>query len=95
MTARAGPGRADGGPRPRVGAVTHPLHTLRPRIQANLHETAPTAVMVGTAFEADELYHHAGEKSPPHRDPTDPPRRRANKRKGHGTYANDRPRSSV
>jgi transposase len=27
----------------------------------------------------------------PHRDPHDPPRRRANKRKGHGTYANDRP----
>jgi hypothetical protein len=27
----------------------------------------------------------------PHLDPADPPRRRANKRKGHGTYANDRP----
>jgi transposase len=32
-----------------------------------------------------------GKKGTPHRDPTDPPRRRANKRKGHGTYANDRP----
>jgi transposase len=32
-----------------------------------------------------------GKKSTPHRDPTDPPRRRANKRRGHGTYANDRP----
>src|SRR6266540_1440375 len=32
-----------------------------------------------------------GKKSTPHLDPTDPPRRRANKRKGHGTYANDRP----
>jgi transposase len=32
-----------------------------------------------------------GKKSTPHRDSTDPPRRRANKRKGHGTYANDRP----
>jgi transposase len=32
-----------------------------------------------------------GKKSTPHRDPNDPPRRRANKRKGHGTYANDRP----
>jgi hypothetical protein len=38
------------------------LHTLRQRIQANLNETAPTAVMSGTAFEADELYHNAGEK---------------------------------
>ncbi len=32
-----------------------------------------------------------GKKSTPHRDPTDPPRRRANKRRGHGTYATDRP----
>ena len=32
-----------------------------------------------------------GKKSTPHPDPSDPPRRRANKRKGHGTYANDRP----
>ena len=32
-----------------------------------------------------------GKKSTPHRDPCDPPRRRANKRRGHGTYANDRP----
>ena len=32
-----------------------------------------------------------GKKSTPHADPDDPPRRRANKRRGHGTYANDRP----
>jgi transposase len=32
-----------------------------------------------------------GENSTPHRDPADPPRRRANQRKGHGSYANDRP----
>jgi transposase len=32
-----------------------------------------------------------GKTSPPQRDPADPPRRRGNKRKGHGTYANDRP----
>src|ERR671927_212314 len=32
-----------------------------------------------------------GKKSTPQRDPADPPRRRANKRKGHGTYANDWP----
>ncbi len=32
-----------------------------------------------------------GNKSTPHRDPIDPPRRRANQRKGHGTSANDRP----
>ncbi len=32
-----------------------------------------------------------GENSPPQRAPTHPPRRRANQRKGHGTYADDRP----
>jgi transposase-like protein len=38
------------------------LHTLRQRIQVNMNETAPTAAMPGTAFEADELYQNAGEK---------------------------------
>jgi transposase len=32
-----------------------------------------------------------GKKSTLHRDPLDPPRRRANKAKGKGTYQNDRP----
>jgi hypothetical protein len=39
-----------------------PLHTLRQRIQAHLNDTVPTDVMAGTAFEADERYHHAGEQ---------------------------------
>jgi transposase len=41
--------------------------------------------------EADEMYQNAGEKGIPHLDPDDPPRRRANKRRGHGTKENDRP----
>lgn len=41
--------------------------------------------------EADEAFQNAGGKGRPHRDPDDPPRRRANKRKGKGTMANDRP----
>lgn len=32
-----------------------------------------------------------GKKGVKHNDPCDPPHRRANKQKGHGTYANDRP----
>jgi transposase len=32
-----------------------------------------------------------GKKGVPHTDPDDPPRRRANKTKGHGTWATDRP----
>jgi len=34
------------------------------------------------------MYQNAGEKGDPHRDPDDPPRRRANKFNGHGTYDN-------
>ena len=48
-----------------LGLSRKQLHTLRRRIQTNLNETAPTAVMVGTAFEADELYQNAGEKKHP------------------------------
>jgi transposase len=47
--------------------------------------------MTGTACEADALSQDAGENGMPHSDPTAPPRRRANQRKGHGTDANDRP----
>jgi hypothetical protein len=45
-----------------LGLSRKQLHTLRQRIQGNLNTTAPTDVMRGTAFEADELYHNAGEK---------------------------------
>jgi transposase-like protein len=38
-----------------LGLSRKQLHTLRQRIQANLNDTAPTGVMTGTAFEADEL----------------------------------------
>ena len=41
--------------------------------------------------EGDEAFQHAGEKGDLHSDPEDPPRRRANKRKGKGTMENDRP----
>jgi hypothetical protein len=45
-----------------LGLSRKQLHTLRKRIQANLDMMAPTAMMTGTAFEADELYQNAGEK---------------------------------
>ena len=65
-------------------------------MQNNLYETLPTHVLdepvLGTSeFEADELYQNAGEKGQPHQDAADPPRRRANKRKGHGTHETVRP----
>ena len=37
------------------------------------------------------MYQNAGEKGHKHKDPDDPPRRRANEVKGHGTWDNDRP----
>jgi hypothetical protein len=39
------------------------LPIMRQRLQANLNETAPTNVMPGTAFEADELYQNPGGNS--------------------------------
>ena len=58
-------GMAKGEPTARLarelGVSRKQLHTLRQRIQANLNATAPTGVMPGPAFEADELYQNAGE----------------------------------
>jgi hypothetical protein len=47
---------------PALGVSRKQLYTLRHRIQTNLHETAPTAAMRGTAFESDELDQNAVEK---------------------------------
>lgn len=41
------------------------------------------------------MFQNAGEKGRKHRDPLDPPRRRANKQRGHGTWDTDRPRLPV
>jgi transposase len=51
----------------------------------------PTAPLSDPVTEADELYQNAGEKGRKHADPADPPRRRANQARGHGTWASDRP----
>jgi len=44
-----------------------------------------------TVTEADEMFQNAGEKGTPHPLATDPPRPRANQRRGRGTMDNDRP----
>jgi transposase-like protein len=62
-------------------------HRLQARARAGLDRTA----LEDMAVEADEMDRNAGEKGVPHRDPEDPPRRRANKVRGHGTMDNDRP----
>ena len=67
------------------------VHTLRHKIQANAQTLQPEEPLSDTCTETDEMFQNAGEKGERHSDPEDPPRRRANKRRGHGTYANDRP----
>jgi len=51
----------------------------------------PPSPLSDEVVEADEMYQNAGEKGRKHDDPDDPPRRRANDVKGHGTWDNDRP----
>jgi transposase-like protein len=45
-----------------LGISRKQLYTLRLRVHQNIGETAPTDVMSGTEFEADELYQNALEK---------------------------------
>jgi transposase len=51
----------------------------------------PTEPLPDDVTEADEMFQNAGEKGEKHADPDDPPRRRANNRRGLGTMENDRP----
>ena len=51
----------------------------------------PPSALPDPTQESDEVYINAGEKGWKQGDPARPPRRRANKRRGHGTWANDRP----
>jgi len=51
----------------------------------------PTAPLTDAVTEADEMFQNAGEKGEKHDDPDDPPRCRANNRRGIGTMDNDRP----
>lgn len=68
-------------------------HLLKRRheIQKWAKERLPRSALADGETEADEMYQNAGEKGDKHPDPDDPPRRRANKRRGLGTMENDRP----
>jgi transposase len=67
------------------------LLDLRHRLQDHARAGLDRAPLPDPCVEADEAYQNAGEKGVPHEDPEDPPRRRANKVRGHGTMAKDRP----
>ena len=74
-----------------IGVARQTVMSIRRTLQSNAEPIQPTTALADEPTETDELYQNAGEKSDPHIDPADPPRRRANKQRGHGTYLNDRP----
>ena len=74
-----------------IGLTRQTVHDLRKAIQANAEGLQPREPLPDRQTGTDEMFQNAGEKGEPHCDPNDPPRRRANKRRGHGTYENDRP----
>ena len=63
----------------------------RHRLQKLGLEHKPETSLPDEVTEGDEMFQNAGEKGTKHSDPNDPPRRRANKRRGKGTMENDRP----
>ena len=52
---------------------------------------AKTLLCVTGRLKPTRCFRTRGKKGERHAEPDDPPRRRANKRRGHGTYQNDRP----
>ena len=67
------------------------LLNYRHEIQAAALQRKDLSPLPDAVTEGDEMFQNAGEKGTPHRHPADPPRPRANKRRGRGTMENDRP----
>jgi hypothetical protein len=63
----------------------------RHKLQNFVDEASIRIPLPDTVTEVDEMYQNAGEKGVKHTDPNDPPRRRGNKTRGHGTWDSDRP----
>src|SRR3954466_5491373 len=74
-----------------LGCSRRWLLAFRHRLQEFAQRYLDRNPLGDAVVESDEMYQNAGEKGIPHKDPEDPPRRRANSRRGHGTFANDRP----
>jgi transposase len=74
-----------------LGCDRKHLLELRRRMQGDAERWLDRNPLGDDVVEADEMYQNAGEKGTEHPDPEDPPRRRANRRRGHGNFANDRP----
>lgn len=74
-----------------IGVDRKWLLVWRNKLQRLVLEGRPRNALPDSVVESDEMYQNAGEKGDLHDDPSDPPRRRANKNVGHGTWDNDRP----
>lgn len=74
-----------------IGISRQAVHSIRQVLQDSAQLLQVEDALPDSETETDEMFQNAGEKGEPHRNPKDPPRRRGNKRRGHGTYANDRP----
>src|SRR3954467_11819435 len=74
-----------------LGCSRRNLLKLRHNYQSMSKSSLDREPLKDKKVEADEMYQNAGENVVPHLDPDDPPRRRANKRRCHGTMENDRP----
>lgn len=55
---------------------------LRHELMGNAFDNRDLDILPDKATESDEMYQNSGEKGIPHLEPEDPPRRRANKKRG-------------
>ncbi len=55
---------------------------LRHKLMKNAFNNRSMDILPDKATESDEMYQNSGEKGIPHLEPEDPPRRRANKKRG-------------
>ncbi len=74
-----------------LGLTEQTVVQWRHRLPAHAEQLQPTPPLPDRAPESDAMVQHAGKKSDEHCAPTDAPRCRANKRRGRGTSATDRP----
>ena len=74
-----------------VGLTEKTVLKWRHRLQAQAERLQPETPWPDRETESDELLQNAGEKGMEHFNPAEPPRRRADKRRGRGAFANVRP----
>ncbi len=74
-----------------LGVDRKHLLERRHKIQELAAQACTREPLADEVVEVDEMYQNAGEKGILHLDPEDPPRQRANKARGHGTWDTDRP----